>query len=151
MLAFAAVCTVHAAAHDHGATAKNAGPVQVTAPHARATVPGQSVGAGYVTLRNTGPSADRLVGATADVSKSVELHSMAMDGDVMRMRQVEGIDVPAGQTVQLKPGGLHLMFMGLKAPLKVGTQFPLTLRFAKAGGVKVTVDVQAVGASHMQH
>jgi copper(I)-binding protein len=67
---------------------------------------------------------------------------MTMDGDVMRMRQVDAIDVPAGRTVELKPGGLHLMFMDLKAPLTNGTRFPLTLRFEKAGEVQVQVQVQ---------
>jgi len=67
---------------------------------------------------------------------------MAMDGDVMRMREVDGIDVPPGQRVELKPGGMHIMFMGLKAPLKAGDSFPATLTFQKAGDVKVSVKVQ---------
>lgn len=133
------------------ATEARPGPIQVSKAMARATVPGQSVGAGYVTLNNTGTTADRLLSVKAAVSKSVELHTMAMDGDVMRMRQVESIEVPAGQVVELKPGGLHIMFMGLKAPLKVGTEFPATLRFAKAGDVKVTVTVQAVAPAPMKH
>ena len=73
---------------------------------------------------------------------SVELHSMTMDGDVMKMRQVDAIDLPAGQTVELKPGGYHLMLIGLKAPLKAGDKFPLTLKFEKAGEVIVTVKVE---------
>lgn len=108
---------------------------------ARPTVQGQSAGGGYLRIENKGGAADRLLSATADVSVRTELHSMTMDGDVMRMRQVEAIDVPAGGTVELKPGGLHLMFMGLKAPLKAGTTFALTLRFEKAGEVKVQAQV----------
>jgi len=72
---------------------------------------------------------------------------MKMEGDVMRMRQVDAIEVPVGQTVELKPGGYHLMFIGLKAPLKVGERFPMTLKFEKAGEVKVEVVVQAPGAA----
>jgi copper(I)-binding protein len=77
---------------------------------------------------------------------------MAMDGDVMKMRQVEAIEVPAGKSVELKPGGLHIMFIGLKAPLKAGDKFPLKLKFEKAGEVTVQVNVEAAGASHdMKH
>lgn len=108
---------------------------------ARPTVQGQNAGGGYLRIDNKGGAADRLLAASADVSASVELHTMTMEGDVMRMRRVDGIDVPAGQVVELKPGGLHVMFMGLKAPLRTGTSFPLTLKFEKAGEVKTTVQV----------
>lgn len=112
---------------------------------ARATVPSQPAGGGYLTIQNGGGGADRLVGAASEVAREVQLHSMQMDGDVMRMRQVDGIDVPAGQTVALKPGGLHLMFMGLKSPLVAGTRIPLTLRFEKAGEVQLEMQVQPAG------
>lgn len=115
--------------------------VQVQDPWARPTAQGQPVGGGFLRIVG-GATADRLVSATAAVADRVELHTMRMDGDVMRMRQVEAIDVPAGQTVELKPGGLHLMFMGLKAPLQAGTTFPVTLRFEKAGEVQTTVSVE---------
>jgi hypothetical protein len=115
--------------------------IRIGHPYARATAPGQPTGGGYLKLQN------RLLSATAEVSGSVELHMMKMEGDVMRMRQVDAIDVPVGQTVELKPGGYHLMFIGLKAPLKVGERFPMTLKFAKAGEVKVEVEVQAPGAA----
>ncbi len=114
--------------------------------YARATAPAQPAGGGFLTLHNGG-AADRLVSAQAPVSSTVELHTMRMDGDVMRMRQVEAIDLPAGQKVELKPGGLHLMFIGLKAPLKAGDSFPLTLKFEKAGELTVSVRVEAVGAA----
>ena len=107
---------------------------------ARPTVAGQGGGGGF--LKITSASADRLVAASAPVSKTVELHTMQMDGDVMRMRQVPAIDIPAGQTVELKPGGLHVMFIGLTQTLKDGSSFPLTLRFEKAGEVKVEVKVR---------
>lgn len=113
---------------------------------ARPTVAGQAAGGGFVSLTGAA-SADRLVSASSPVAKSVELHTMEMDGSVMRMRQVPGIDVPAGQTVALKPGGHHLMFMGLTQPLKQGDTFPLTLHFEKAGDVQVqmTVSMQPPG------
>jgi len=109
---------------------------------ARPTVAGQAAGGGFLKITG-GAAADRLLGGSAGVSKAVELHTMKMDGDVMRMREVPGIDIPAGQAVELKPGGLHLMFTGLKQPLKAGESFPLTLRFEKAGEVKVEVKVSA--------
>lgn len=125
--------------------------VKVEQPWARATVPGQPAGGGYFKLTNSGAAADRLLSVSADVSASVELHSMSMEGDVMRMRQIDGIDVPAGGSVELKPGGLHVMFIGLKAPLKVGATFPVTLKFAKAGDVKATVEVKDAQAGANVH
>jgi copper(I)-binding protein len=107
---------------------------------ARPTVEGQAAGGGFLKITG-GASADRLLTATGGVSKTVELHTMEMDGNVMRMKQIEAIDIPAGGTVELKPGGKHVMFMGLAQPLKAGTSFPLTLRFEKAGDVKVVVEV----------
>ncbi len=115
--------------------------LKVEAPWARPTLQGQTVGGGYLRIVG-GASGDRLISARADIAGRVELHTMSMDGNVMRMRQVDAIEVPAGQTVELKPGGLHLMFMDLKTPLKTGVAFPLNLRFEKAGEVTVEVKVQ---------
>lgn len=127
------------------------GAIEIGHPYARATVAGQPAGGGYLTLQNAGAD-DRLVSASADVAKAVELHSMSMEGDVMKMRQLEGIDLPKGKSVELKPGALHIMFIGLKAPLKEGDKFPLKLKFEKAGEVTVQVNVEAAGASHdMKH
>lgn len=112
---------------------------------ARPTVAGQAGGGGF--LKITSPTADRLIAARAPVSKTVELHTMQMDGNVMRMRQVPAIDIPAGQTVELKPGGLHVMFIGLTQTLDNGVSFPLTLRFEKAG--EVTVDVKVMTRAAM--
>jgi copper(I)-binding protein len=128
-----------------------AGTLLVGHPYARATVPGQPVGAGYLSIENKGKADDRLVSVTADVSASVELHSMTMDGDIARMRQLEAIDVPAGKKIELKPAGMHVMFLGLKGPLKAGTQFPATLKFEKAGEVKVDIKVEAPGAKTEGH
>lgn len=134
------------------AQAVKAADITISHPYARATAPGQPTGGGFLKLDNGGKTADRLLSASAEVSKSVELHSMKMEGDVMRMRQVEGIDIAAGQTVELKPGGLHIMFIGLKAPLKQGESFPMKLTFEKAGEVTVNVKVEGgAGPGHMKH
>jgi periplasmic copper chaperone A len=134
-----AAATTFANAHGY-----DAGDLRIGHPWARPTVPGQGVGGGYLKLTNKGTSADKLVSAKVDagVAQRVELHSMRMDGNMMRMQEVAAIEVPAGQTVELAPGGLHLMLMGLKAPLKAGDSFPMTLRFEKAGEVKVDVKVE---------
>lgn len=131
-----------------------AGEITIGHPYARTTAPGQPTGGGFLKFVNQGPAADKLLSASAAVAGAVELHTMRMEGDVMRMRQVETIELPAGATVELKPGGLHLMFIGLKQPLKAGDKFPLTLRFEKAGEVVVTVNVEApkpAAASEHKH
>lgn len=125
------------------------GEIKIGHPYARATVAGQPGGA-FLKLDNAGAD-DKLLSAQTELASRTELHSMAMEGDVMRMRQVDGIALPSGKTVELKPGGLHLMLFGLKAPLKSGDKFPLTLRFEKAGEVTVTVNVEAAGADHSTH
>ena len=129
------------------------GAIAIGHPWARATAPGQPIGGGYLTLDNQGKSGDRLLGASTAVAARVELHSMTMDGDVMRMRALDAIDLPAGRSVALKPGGTHLMLVGLKAPLKAGEKFPLKLRFEKAGEVEVVVNVEgaAAGATAPMH
>lgn len=126
------------------------GSLTIGHPYARPTVPGQSVGGGFLTIANQGAD-DRLLSATSAGAHSVELHTMSMDGDVMRMRQVDGLNVPAGKTVDLKPGAVHLMFMGLKAPLKAGDKLPVTLKFAKAGEVAVVFNVDAPAPSAELH
>ena len=122
---------------------------KVEAAWARPTVAGQAGGGGFLKITG-GAAADRLVSGSAGVAKAVELHTMEMDGNVMRMRQIDAIEVPAGQTIELKPGGRHIMFVGLTKTLKNGDHFPLTLRFEKAGEVRVDVKVitQAVMPAH---
>lgn len=119
--------------------------ISIEKPWARATVAGAAVGGGYLTVRNSG-AADRLIGASSPAAARTELHEMAMEKDVMRMREVKGVDVPAKGTLELKPGGYHLMFVELVKPLRQGDKVPLTLRFEKAGEVKVELDVETVGA-----
>ena len=128
------------------AQAAKAGSISVEGAYARATVAGQPAGGGFLKLVNAGAD-DRLVSASSEVAGAVELHMMSMKGDVMQMRQVDAIDVKAGQTVELKPGGYHLMLMGLKAPLKAGSSFPVKLKFEKAGEVTVNVKVESAGAT----
>ena len=118
------------------------GDLTLSAAYTRAMLPGQPVGGGFITIANSGASDDVLVSASSPTSGEVQLHEMAMEGDVMRMRQLAGgISVPAGSTVELKPGGLHLMFMQVKEPFVEGATVPLTLTFEKAGAVDVTLPV----------
>lgn len=124
-----------------------AGAIAVSQPWARATAPGAPAGAAYLTVTNSGKEADRLIAASTPAAKTAELHTHIHDNGVMRMRQVEAIDVPAGGTVALKPGGLHVMLMGLTAPLAQGSSFDVTLTFEKAGKVTVPVAVQSAGAA----
>ena len=95
-------------------------------------------------MSNTGKQADRLVAASVDVADHAELHTHLNDNGVMKMRQIPDIPVEAGATVKLQPGGLHIMLMDLKQPLKEGDKIPMTLRFEKAGEVKVDVHVDKV-------
>ena len=122
--------------------------LKIEKPWARATAPGAAVGGGFLTVHNPGKSGDRLVAASSPVSARMELHEMAMEKDVMRMREVKAMEIPAGGTLELRPGGYHLMFMELKAPLKQGEKVPVTLKFEKAGEMKVELSVEGMGAGH---
>jgi copper(I)-binding protein len=121
--------------------------VAVSRGWARETAPGQANGGGFMVIANKGKHEDRLVSGKSPAAKEIQLHTMSMDGGVMRMRQLEnGIAVPAGGSVALKPGSLHLMFIGLRQPLKRGAVVPVTLHFARAGDITVRLAVQPVGA-----
>ena len=124
-----------------------AGAITIAHPYARATAAGQPIGGGFMKFVNGGGN-DKLMSVSAEVSKSVELHEMKMEGDVMKMRQVDGVELQAGKTVEFKPGGFHVMFIGLKAPLKTGDSFPVKLKFQKAGEVTVDFKVEAPGTDH---
>ena len=121
------------------------GGLQVSDAWARATPGKAEIGAAYLTIRS--PTADRLVAASTPAAKKAELHTMSMTGMVMKMRPVDGLDIPPGEAVSLKPGGVHIMLIGLAKPLKEGEAFPLTLTFEKAGSRAVTVVVEKPGAS----
>lgn len=127
--------------------------MQVTRAIARATVPQQQSAGAWLTLANRGSTSDRLVAASTPVAQSVELHTMAMDGNVMRMREVEAIELAPAATLEMRPGdGYHLMLMGLKQPLHAGQRFPLTLQFEKAGKMEVEVVVDgSSGGHHRKH
>ncbi len=136
---------VHAAGY-------RAGNISITDPHARPTVPGQPGGAAYLTLENTGGSADRLVGVTSPVAQSAGIHTMRMDGNVMRMRETGELPLPPAAKVEMKPGmGYHIMLDGLKQPLKEGVTFPMTLTFEKAGKVDVPVVVDGKNSKPAGH
>jgi copper(I)-binding protein len=126
------------------AIAQNAsvGSIKIENGYTRATAPGQQVAGGFLKIENKG-AADQLISASSPAAGEVQLHEMAMDGNVMRMRQVKDIALPANGAVELKPGGLHLMFMNIKAPLTAGEAVPVKLKFAKAGEVEVKLPVNA--------
>jgi copper(I)-binding protein len=145
-----ALVAVAALACAHGYTLGNIG---IDHPYSVPTPAGATTGAGYIQeLSNKGSAEDRLVGASSPIADHVELHTMSMDGNVMRMRQVPAIVIPAGGHVDMAPGnGYHLMLIGIKQPLKVGDKIPVKLTFEKAGTVDVELHVQERGAmSEMQ-
>jgi len=117
-----------------------AGPLQVENPWVRATPGGAKVGGGYLTIKNDGTS--------SPIAEKLELHEMSSENGVMKMRALpNGLQINPGQTVTLKPGGYHIMFVGLNKPLKQGDHVPVTLNFANAGTVNVEFVVQAMGAT----
>ena len=110
---------------------------------ARPSIGAKGNSAAYFKIMNHSDKADRIVGAKADVSRLVQIHTHIMDGDIMRMRRVEGgVDVPAGGTVEFKPGSFHIMLIDLKSKLAENDTFPLTLVFESGSEVKVDVKVQ---------
>lgn len=133
------------------ATSPAAAAVIVDNPWARATPPGAKIAGGYMVIRNTGPAPDRLIDATSPVSERVEMHVSSEENGIMKMRQQENLPVPAGGRLELKPGGGHLMFVGLKRPLKQGESVPLLLRFERAGEIRTDLHIQAIGARSHSH
>ena len=128
------------------------GSLEITTPWTRATPPSARTGGGFMTITNKGTTADRLVAVRSSVSDKVEIHEVQMDGSVMRMREVaKGLEIAPGATVMLKPGGYHIMFMELKAPLAKDTKVPLTLVFEKAGSLDIQLNVEAMGSTPQGH
>ncbi len=127
------------------AAAGDAPSIQIDHPWARASAGAAKTGAAYVTLTDQGQP-DQLVGASTPVAASAELHESMDDMGMMKMRPITGLPLTPGKPVKLAPGGYHLMLMGLKAPLKAGDSFPLTLRFQHAPPQTVTVTVEPIGA-----
>ncbi len=121
--------------------------LEIDQPWTRATPPTAKTGGGFVTITNKGTTPDRLIAARSAASDKVEIHEMKMDGSVMRMRELaQGVEIPPGATVTLKPGGYHIMFMELKAPFAKDAKVPVTLVFEKAGSIDVELAVQPMGA-----
>jgi len=133
-----------AAAHDY-----ELGGLHIEHPWTRATT--ASNGVGYTVIENHGKNDDKLVSASSPAAEMIMLHTHIMDGEVMKMRMVEAVEIPAGGKAELKPGSFHLMMMGLKAPFKEGDMVPVTLTFAKAGSIEVKLKVEAAGAAATDH
>ena len=127
------------------------GSIEIKHPWSRATPKGSEVAGGYMKLINTGTEPDRLIGGTNANAGKFEIHEMSMDGGVMKMRMLpRGIEIKPGQTVELKPGSYHLMFVGLKQPFEKGKRVKGTLQFEKAGKVDVEYKVDAIGSTGMK-
>src|SRR5437660_1022672 len=127
------------------------GSIAIEQPWARATPKGATIGAGYMKITNTGSEPDRLVGGSVSFARRFELHSMTMEQGVMKMREVkDGLEIKPGETVELKPGGYHVMFVDLKQPLMQGQRVKATLSFEKAGTIDVDYNVEAIGAGASQ-
>ncbi len=137
-----------APAHDF-----KAGALVIDHPYATPTPPGARTGAVYFrALKNPGRDADRLLGASTPAAGSVEIHKTTMDGDVMRMRQIDALELPAGAEMKFRHGGeWHLMLIDLKAPLRKGDRFPITLRFERAGEREAMVWVQQPRSGAAEH
>jgi hypothetical protein len=123
------------------------GDIAIHRSWARATAETAKTGAAYMTLTNTGSRVDRLIGAATPIAERVELHTHEVHDEVMRMRRIGAVEVQPGKPAVLRPGGLHVMLFGLKAPLREGQSFPLTLMFERAGSVEVSVAVERAGAA----
>lgn len=157
LAAAAALVPVSGTLAQHGATPQPAaggqvatfrvGSIVIEAPWTRATPGGAKVAGGFMTIRNIGTEPDRLVGGTFPHAPRVEVHEMAVIDGTMRMREVRGgIEIPAGGSVQLRPGGYHMMFMDLSQPVRTGAPARGTLIFQKAGTIEIDYSVAPVGA-----
>lgn len=137
-----------AQAHD----SVTAGDLTIENARARATPAGARVTGGYMLIENRGAAPDRLVGGSTPAAERVEIHEMAMDDGVMKMRPIPGgLEIPPGGSVELKPGGYHIMLMELKAQLNAGDEVPATLTFEKAGPVEVVLTVVPIGQTGGMH
>lgn len=143
LIAFAAIVmtALPAVANDY-----TAGGLKISQPWARATPKSAPVGGGYLSITNSGTTPDRLIGGTSAASQGFEIHEMSMDNGIMKMRPLpNGVEIKPGETVTFKPSGYHIMFTGLKAPLTKGERIDATLKFEKAGEVKVDFLVGTIG------
>jgi len=128
------------------------GTLKISTLWSRATPKGASVGGGYFKITNTGTTADRLIGGTSDAAPRFEIHEMAVVDGIMKMRELpKGIEIKPGETVEFKPGGYHVMFVGLNKQLTQGQQVKATLQFEKAGKVDVAFKIEGIGAQTGGH
>lgn len=146
---FARVCaavgllafSLPALAHDY-----RIGALKIDHPWSRATPGGAKVAGGFLRITNTGTEADRLIGGSAEIAKIFEVHEMKMEGNVMKMRALEkGLEIKPGETVELKPGGYHVMFIDITAPFKEGEKIKGQLVFEKAGKIDVDFNIEGRG------
>jgi copper(I)-binding protein len=136
-----------ASAHDY-----KVGPLKIDHPWSRATPKGASVAGGYMKITNTGSAPDRLVGGATEAAKKFEIHEMKMDGSVMKMRELtDGLEIPPGGTIELKPGSFHVMMTGVTKPFVKGERVKASLTFEKAGKVEIEFAVDAVGGDAKAH
>ena len=135
---------VAASAHEY-----KAGDIEVVHPWARATLKGSDVADGFLKITNTGSTPDRLIAVSVTFAKSSQIHDMKLEGDVMKMQELtEGLEIPAGATVELKPKSMHLMFMGVNQELLPDTMIEGELTFEKAGKVKIEFMIEPAGSAH---
>jgi copper(I)-binding protein len=128
------------------------GGLKISAPWVRATPKAAPVGGGYLTITNTGSAPDRLIGGSSDAALRFEIHEMTMVNGVMKMRPVgRGLEIKPGETIEFKPGGYHVMFIGLNKPFEQGQHVKAILKFEKAGEVPVDFSVEGMGAQSGGH
>jgi periplasmic copper chaperone A len=156
LLAVAGIAQAQSAQSAQSVQSAQAGQIRVDQARARPTVNGQTSGAAYLRLENRGKSGDKLISASSPMAKTVEVHTMTMEGNVMKMREVGELDLKPQSTIDMQPGdGYHIMLIGLTKPLKAGDRFPLTLVFEKAGKTGISVEVGDVKSpaksGHDQH
>lgn len=135
-----------------GAFAQQGGGLQISGAWARETPKGAQVGGGYLRITNNGIAPDRLLSGSSPIAGKFELHEMSTSGGVAKMRELaNGLEIKPGETIELRPGGNHVMFVGLKQPLERGKPFTATLQFEKAGKVEVEFRVEPIGAPAPAH
>ena len=128
------------------ATDYTVGSLAISGPWSRATPEGAQTAIGYMTIKNSGTTTDRLIGGSIDVAETFELHSMVMENGIAKMRELKEVEIKPGQTIEFKPGGSHAMFVNLKHPLSKGEHIKGTLIFEHAGTVQVEYSVEGIGA-----
>ncbi|HTO60523.1 MAG TPA: copper chaperone PCu(A)C [Bradyrhizobium sp.] len=139
-------CILLAAGGMASAQEFRSGDIVISNPWSRATPKGSNVGAGYIVIENRGKILDRLLGGSVDAAASFEIHDVVVEDGVMRMRELRDVELPPGTSIEAKPGGRHIMFVGLSHPLAAGEKARGALQFEHAGRVEVEFEVIAMGA-----